>query len=331
MTDYPDFLIIGAAKAGTTALYDILRGHPEIFLPAIKEPHHFAFRDQRPDLMAPDGRYVGINDRAISDPDRYLALFEPKHSTQIAGEASVSTLFYPRAAAAVAEARPAMKLVAILRNPAERAYSSFNHARRWGLETEADFGRALDLEPHRIEARCPLLMRYVAGGRYAELLAPFLDIFPHNQIHLIRYDDFTADPTRTLRDLLGFLAVDPTIDLDVTRTSNVAAVPTEGNHFHAVLNANSALHRLGRRALPPAIRRHILPPIKARLFGRPSPLDPAIRDRIALATADDVVRLNERTGLDCLHWIDPAPGPPQTPQRPTGAHRTDEPARTADD
>jgi 5-methylthioadenosine/S-adenosylhomocysteine deaminase len=73
MSGYPDFLIIGAAKAGTTALFDILREHPQLFLPELKEPHHFAFRHDRPDLVAPDGRYVGINDRAVTDPDQYLA------------------------------------------------------------------------------------------------------------------------------------------------------------------------------------------------------------------------------------------------------------------
>lgn len=307
MSHLPDFLIIGAAKAGTTALFDILRGHPGIFLPELKEPHHFAFRDERPNLVAPDGRYVRINDRAVSDPEQYRALFAAKDPTQIAGEASVSTLFYARSAAAVVEARPEMKLVAVLRNPADRAYSSFNHARRWGLETESDFDRALDLEPERIEARCPLLMRYVAGGRYAQLLQPFLETFPRDQIHLIRYEDFRSDATNTLQDLLRFLGVDPTIELDVATSSNVAAVPATGNPLHALITADSVLHRVGRRVVPLAVRNQLLPPIKARLFGRPEPLDPSIRQRIATETADDVVRLHQLTGLDCLHWADPAP------------------------
>lgn len=330
MSHDPDFLIIGAAKAGTTALFDILRDHPAIYLPEVKEPHHFAFRDERPNLVAPDGRYVRINDRAVSDRDEYRALFASKGADQIAGEASVSTLFYGRAAAAVAETNPAMKLIAVLRSPADRAYSSFNHARRWGLETEPDFDRALDLEPARIEAECPLLMRYVAGGRYAQLLQPFYDRFDPNQIHLIRYEDYRSDVRRTLGELLRFLGVDPTVELDVAKTSNVGAVPTPGNRLHAFLTADSALHRVGRRIVPLAARERLLPPIKARLFGRPEPLDPLIRQRIVTETAEDVTRLHELTGLDCLHWIDTAPHPDRAPMTGRGGsddRRTNVPTR----
>ncbi len=304
MTEYPDFLIIGAAKAGTTALFDIIDGHPDVYLPEIKEPHHFAFRDERPNLVAPDGRYVGLNHRAIYDPGEYLELFRDRLATQIAGEASVSTLNYSRSAVAIKDARPEMKIVAILRNPADRAYSAYNHAKRWGIEMETDFERALDLEQSRIEANCPLLMRYIAGGRYARFLAPFLDTFPREQIHLILYDDFRSDPDQTIRALLTFLEVDPTVELDLGKRSNAGVVPTAGNRLHSLINSDSLLHRLNRRVIPWRLRRKVVRTIKPRLFVRPEALHNATRWRIIRETEDDIRELHAMTGLDCLHWAD---------------------------
>ena len=145
----PDFFIVGQPKSGTTALYAMLRSHPQIFMPDMKEPLFFA-GDLRPYLQAPD------RDRRPVFPatyDEYLSLFEGAHTDQRVGEASSGYLRSRLAAGAIAQAQPAARIIAILRDPASLLRSLHLQRLQEHVETEQDLERALSLEDARREGR----------------------------------------------------------------------------------------------------------------------------------------------------------------------------------
>lgn len=145
----PNFLIIGAAKAGTTSLYHYLAQHPQVFLSANKEPHFFALENNPPDYKGP-GDEQGVRSR-ITDWQSYLALFSKATGQHRAiGEASTLYLYHPDAPSNIHRHLPDMKMIALLRNPVDAAYSAFGHMYREGREPCNDFMQALKEEDHRV-------------------------------------------------------------------------------------------------------------------------------------------------------------------------------------
>ncbi|MGL6340594.1 MAG: sulfotransferase family protein, partial [Waterburya sp.] len=140
----PNFLIIGAAKAGTTALHEYLQQHPQIYLTPTKETNFFAFAEQ-------DINFQGIGDEvlkdfSITDWKTYQAQFAGVTREKAIGEACPSYLYYPQAAIKIKQYIPDARLIVILRNPVERAYANFLHIVRDDRETHRDFALALQAE-----------------------------------------------------------------------------------------------------------------------------------------------------------------------------------------
>src|SRR5581483_6498173 len=149
----PSFLIIGAAKSGTSSVFAWLGQHPEIYTSPIKGPCFFAFDEGARVRVAGPGDQAVFDRHVVTDPVAYRRLFDgvtPAH--RAAGEASVLYLYAPAAAARIARTIPDVRLIAILRNPVERAFSSFQHLRRDGREPLADFAEALRAEDARVAA-----------------------------------------------------------------------------------------------------------------------------------------------------------------------------------
>ena len=143
MEHVPDFLIIGAARAGTTALHTYLRQHPDIFMPQAKEMNYFAYVGRTLDVKGPGADFIN---NAATDAATYASHFADARPGQITGEASPLYLFEPDAPGNIATMAPDAKLIVILRNPIEQAYSHFMYATKSLIEDEPDFARALELE-----------------------------------------------------------------------------------------------------------------------------------------------------------------------------------------
>jgi Sulfotransferase family len=214
----PDFFIVGHPKCGTTALYEMLRRHPQIYMPDLKETRFFA-RELHP--RAP-------GDRAHPDTlAAYLALFDAAAPEQRVGEASPSYLRSRLAAARIAELRPDARIVAILREPASFIRSLHMELLRDRVETEQDLRAALALEDVRsqqreIERRPGLV--YAEYVRYVEQLRRYAEVFPPQQIKVLIYDDFRRDNRSTLRAVLRFLGVDETLALDAVEANPTVRV-----------------------------------------------------------------------------------------------------------
>ena len=200
----PDFFIVGNPKSGTTALYEMLRRHPQIFMPALKEPHFFAAEELPPNSLP----------RTLEE---YLALFAAARPNQRAGEASPSYLRSPVAAGRIAQLAPAARIVAILREPASFVRSLHMQYLQDHVETERDLRRAIAQEEIVRDGRT--VLRYSERVRYVEQLRRFHELFGRDRVLVLIYDDFRADNEATVRRVLRFLEVD----------DGVAISPLEAN------------------------------------------------------------------------------------------------------
>ncbi|HEY1449739.1 MAG TPA: sulfotransferase [Solirubrobacteraceae bacterium] len=214
----PDFFIVGHQKCGTTALYEMLKRHPQIYLPDVKEPRYFV-----PELLRPD--------RKLSTLDGYLELFAQAGHSQRAGEASPQYIRSRTAARAIADMQPAARIVAILREPASFLRSFHLQMVQSNIEPQRDLAKALSLVearragehlPRRCRNREPLL--YTDHVRYVEQLERFHAVFDPEQIMVVIYDDFRRDNEQTVRDVLRFLGVADGAPIEKVQTRPLKAV-----------------------------------------------------------------------------------------------------------
>src|SRR6266508_1178917 len=148
---------------------------------------------------------------------------------------------------------PDVRLIAILRDPAERAYSSYLHMVRDGREPLSSFDEALKEEDARVAAEWEPLWHYTRLGFYHTQLQRYYDQFPREQIAVCLYDDFEADPTRVVQGIFSFLGVDPSFVPDMSTRHKVAGTPRSAA-LHAVLTRPNAAKTLAKRLLPVEVR-----------------------------------------------------------------------------
>lgn len=296
----PDFLLIGAMKAGTTALYEALGQHPEVFMSPVKEPNFFAFVEAPPRFQAPiDQRPDGVNHTSITDPAKYQALFDGAAAGQVTGEASHWYLYWPAAPENIQKRARGVKLVAILRDPVERAYSAFLHFVRDGDEPITDFREALRAEPERIRKGWAM-GRYADRGFYHRQLERYYARFDPAQIRVVLHEDFVETPGAVLKDLFAFLEVDPDVEPHVGRRVNRSGVP-RSRLVHTAFQGAQAMAARVRPLLPePLIDWAVR--LKNRNLDKP-PLPPEARSLLADAYRDDVRRLEALIGRDLSHWL----------------------------
>ena len=229
--EIPNFLIIGAAKSGTTALYRYLKQHPEIYMPDRKEPHHFSFDDITKNTNGP-GDYVRT---AITDKQEYQSLFSNVKNQKAVGEASPTYIYVPGTAERINSELPNSKVIAILRHPADRAFSAYMHLVRDGHETILDFQKALNRENERIENNWGPIWHYQKAGLYYEQLMPYFKLFRKNQIMIIIYDDYKKDPAKINRSIFKFLEIDENFLPDMSAKPNVSGIP-KNKHLQKIMS-----------------------------------------------------------------------------------------------
>jgi hypothetical protein len=262
----PNFVIAGAARAGTTALSEVVRRHPQAFLTEPKEPHYFAFAGRQVAFTGP-GDAQTINRVAVTDEDDYLALYPHEHEYTALGDGSVSTLYYfEHAIPQVRRINPDMRVVIILRDPVERAYSSFQYLRVRGFEPETDFRAALEAEPQRRAAGWHHLWHYVEMGRYAEQVAAFVDAFGRHRVHVLFYDDLQQRPEAVTADLYRFLSLPPLPQPRELPRVNVSGRPKYERVQQAIVWAGQReILRSGlKRVVPFSVRERVRSAVLAR-------------------------------------------------------------------
>ncbi|WP_018335490.1 sulfotransferase family protein [Actinomycetospora chiangmaiensis] len=212
----PDFLLLGAPKCGTSALHKALQGHPQLFLPEVKEPKFFLTDGPPPTSGGGPGDVPTWGEHVWRRAD-YEALFDPAPPGALTGEGTVFYLYDTDAQQRIRDLVPDAKLIAVLRDPVERAHSNWSHLREAGLEPEADFLTACRLEDERRAAGWAHFWHYVAQGRYGDQVEALYSRFDPEQVLLLRYRSLRDSPICTADRVCAFLGVETGVVRGVPR------------------------------------------------------------------------------------------------------------------
>ena len=294
----PDFFIVGHHKSGTTALYDMLRRHPQIFMPELKEPKFFAS-----DLPA---RLEPPTTRALpATLEEYLTLFEDAQPGQRKGEASPSYLRSHAAAANIARARADARIIAILRDPASFLRSLHLQMVQSHVESETDLRRAIAAE--QIDRQGRRTRRYSEHVRYVEQILRYHAAFSPEQVLVLIYDDFRRDNEGTIREVLRFLDLDETVPIEARDTNPTVRVRSQraDRLVHAVTVGSGPVSRTVKSAVkaiaPGPLRRSALRATQRGLiYGKPEPPDEELMLELRRRFKPEVVALSEFLGRDLL-------------------------------
>jgi hypothetical protein len=272
----------------------MLRRHPQVFMPAVKEPRFFD-ADHRE--LAAGG------ERSLAE---YLDLFSPAREEQVAGEASPSYLRSRVAAAAIAELQPEARCIAIFREPASYLRSVHLQLVQERIEGETDFARAIAHEEVTRESGRQVL-RYSERIAYAEQLRRFHDAFPREQVLALIYDDFRQDNEATVRGVLRFLGVDDSLPVEALDANPTVAVRfrsagTALRRLHAGRDPlTRAVRGVARAATPRRVRSRALQTLSDRvLYRQPDPPDERVMAELRRRFSDEVVALGDYLGRDLV-------------------------------
>lgn len=304
----PDFLIIGAAKAGTTTLYSYLRHHPQIYMPEDKEPSFFSGNTW---------------DRGLG---WYLSLFAQARHDQICGEASTNYTRWPQtrdAAMRIAELIPDVRLIYLIRDPVDRAYSQYMHEHRVGL-ARPDRSYAMTFEEYYDGE--PMLFHM---SDYLTQIRHLLGWFPRESLLILTFDELTRSPAATLRKVFHFLDVE---DHSVAigrltiheNSSRVEGFEVLRSAVLEPLKRNPAVSRI-YYALPRGVREawkdRVVRSLARRGPGRrylPPPMRPGTRRALIERFAPSFEELGQLVGADLSAWLDPREPVAGSSYRPAG-------------
>jgi Sulfotransferase domain len=302
----PDFFIVGHPKCGTTALYEMLRDHPQLYMPECKEPWFLASELHVRTPPRPEGTPATL--------EQYLSLFDAAAPGQRVGEATPHYLWSRTAAAAIAELQPAARIIALLREPASFLHSLHLQFLETYVETENDLRKALALEPERREGRriprytyWPAGLMYSEHVRYVEQLQRYYSLFPAEQILVLVYDDFRRDNEATVRAVQRFLGVDDSAPVRTAEVNPTVRPRSQLLHelVHAVGVGRGPASRAVRSAVkaltPDGLRRRALYATRRRVvFAAPAPPDERLTAELRGRFKSEVVSLSEFLGRDLV-------------------------------
>ncbi len=294
----PDFFIVGHHKSGTTALYEMLRRHPQIYMPDVKEPRFFA-EDLR--FQFEPNR----SDRLPQTFEEYLSLFDDARPDQRVGEASPSYLRSRTAAGSIAGVQPAARIIAILREPASFVRSLQFQLMQEHVETEKDLRKAMALE--EITRGSRQVRRYSDHVHYVEQLRRYHDVFPSEQVLVLIYDDFRNDNEVTVRQVLAHLDVDDEAPIEVMDANPTVSVRSARvDKFVSRLQggggpASRVVSRAVKVVTPKGLRRNVVRTIRhCVVYTKPQPPDESVMLELRSRFKPEVVALSEYLGRDLV-------------------------------
>ena len=301
---HPDFLVIGAPKAGTTALHAALAQHPDVFVSSPKEPKYWLCDGAPPPAWCGPGDKHSQQEWIWRD-DRYFPLFAQARDDQVRGESTPFYLWSRGAHRRIGEALPDVRLIAVIRDPIDRAYSNWMHLWSDGLEPESDFETAFALQDDRVRAGWAPFWRYRDLGLYGEQLSHLYRYVDPGRVLVVRYRDLVDEPRSAIDRVSRFLGI---------REGLVDAIPRDNSRSFVQPGWRPRLLgpavRLGAtlgQFAPPEVWRRLHAPFTGLLSdGRPAHrphLDAAQRSRLQEAFLDDIDLLSSLTGLDFADWL----------------------------
>lgn len=302
MRTLPNFLIIGAGRSGTTSLYEYLRQHPDVFMSDVKEPSYFAFMHGNLPVRGQHANWVRRN--AVTTRQGYEQLFASAGSAKAIGEASPIYLNDPEVPERIRAVLPDVRLIAMLRNPVERAYAGWLGLRRDGNEPASTFEEALSLEETRLREGWSPSTGLVRNGMYHQMLSRYYDRFPRERIRVFLFEDLVRDVRAVVGDVFRFLGVDDSCIPDTSR--KFATTGLVRNPFLRLIWTHSYGPRQLVRPLLPGRWRDAAFAWATSDLVKPA-LAPATRTALIDRFRGDIVALQDLIGRDLSGWLNPPP------------------------
>lgn len=299
MSNTPNFIIAGAAKSGTTSLANYLNHHPDVCMSPLKEPKFFTSELLKHEYCGPGDHAVFAETiKTFSD---YKKLFSHCQTNTLTGEASADILYYSHHTAPLMLdlIGPDLKIIIILRNPIERAFSAYSHLVRDGRET-LSFRDALEAETARIQSGWEFIWHYVNAGFYCKQIRHLKRYFANVRIYL--YDDLVASPRELLSDIISFL----TLSQNTACTSrfsrfNMSGTP-RSRQLHKILATDNLLKSLARPFFSQSARTYIRENLLAINLKKTS-IDKDSRSILIKTFASEVRDLSVLLDRDLSHWL----------------------------
>ncbi|MGH7553532.1 MAG: sulfotransferase [Longimicrobiales bacterium] len=293
----PNFLIIGAVRSGTSSLYQYVRQHPEVFVSKVKEPTFFRFVDADLPSGVPGADWLQEN--AVTTRREYEALFTTAAGARAIGEGSATYLSDPEVPARIQATIPGVRLVAILRDPAERAYANYRGLRRDGIDRTPTFEDALRDEERGKRDSWPLA-GLVRVGFYHKWLSGYYALFPREQVRVYLFEDLVSNASALMRDLFAFLDVDPRFVPDVSRRYG-ATGDVRNPLLRALWTRSMGVRRLLRPFLPVRWRNTAFHWVTRDVVK--TPMAPATRARLIEVFRADIIALQDLIDRDLSAWL----------------------------
>lgn len=292
----PNFLIIGAAKAGTTALHTYLNQHPQIYMTPEKETNFFAFEGEILNFNGPGDE--AIVQFSITDLATYQAEFQKVEREKAIGEACPLYLYSPKAPERIYSHLPQVRLIAILRNPVDRAYANFLHLIRDDREPQSDFALALQSEDDRIQQNWEWFWHYRQLGYYATQLQRYYTLFKSDQIRVYLYDDLRDNALGLVQDLFQFLEVDANFVPDMQIRPNKSGMP-KNSLLHQLLTKPNPIKTILKPFFPASLRQKI----QHQNLTTPR-LSAEVQSQLTNMYHDDILLCQDLIGRDLSTWLD---------------------------
>lgn len=300
MKTLPNFFIVGAARSGTTSLDRYISQHPEVYITPKKETHFFTDGHFPPCSGPGDDR---LSKLLIRDEDEYAQLFTGVSGAKAIGESSAFYLCFTDTAERIAKTIPDAKIIIILREPVERAYSAYMFMVRDGRET-LEFVEGLNREEERKQKGFEPIWWYKELGLYYKQVKHYLDVFGKRRVKVLLYDELFANPEGELRDVFTFLGVREDVSIDTSVRYNVSGSPKSRKFYNLLDNFIYNPSFLEKR-IKSLVPQHLRTAWASKIIGMSVehvPLDDAVGAELKAYFAEDVRRLEDLLHRDLLGW-----------------------------
>ncbi|MFC1620499.1 sulfotransferase [Candidatus Neomarinimicrobiota bacterium] len=299
MARLPNFIIVGAAKSGTTSLHHYLAQHPDIYMSEFKEPDYFALMPHKADFNGPGG--VPNNEGMIDDWEAYTGLFADVRDEKAIGESSTTYLFVPQAAVNIKETIPDCRIIIILRHPVDRLISHYNDNFQCLFE-ELPLESAIAAEPERAAQNWRWGYQYTGYSRYTAQVKRYLDLFGSEQVRVYFFEQLRTDPHAPLADIFRFLEVEDRFQPD-TSTRHKPSGRVRSMAFQRFLVRGNFLKRIFKPIIPSCLW-NLIRPLLVQANRGAVKIEKDLYLRLAAMFEEDILALQDLLRCDLNHWLD---------------------------
>jgi len=295
----PNFLIVGAAKSGTSSLHNYLSQHPDIFMPSfnkegmkVKEPR-FLIKD-----LVENRLHNGV-----WNWEEYQSLFDKVTDEKAIGESTVLYLYYFEEAIRNIKYKldEDVRIIIMLRNPVDRAFSAYTHVAR-SVKEQLSLEEALEIEHERLEldpTLTPMVM-YKDMGLYYNMVKAYLDNFEN--VHVIMYEDFKSDTTKAVKKTLEFLGVDSKVSLDTGTKHNIGGKSWKTPFLKHFFMKDNLVKKLFRMVFSFSLRKKARIFLESILKHDSKPINTETRANLVMFFKEDVSKLEQLLQINLKHW-----------------------------